>query len=396
MDEQTASASQLHGFCLAALQAMGTPDELSQVVAEALVGANLAGHDSHGLARLPAYAQTVRDGKLHPDARASVVRRRGATASVSAHRGWGQPAARLAADTAADLAREQGVGAIVLQESPHVGRLGDYAERIATAGQLSMVVTNAWVSVAPFGGRDRRLGTNPIAFGVPRAAPRPPIVSDFATSVVAEGKLQVARAYGRSVPPGTIVDSDGRPTEDPNAFYDGGALLPAQGYKGYGLAVAIEALGAEALLLVAAAVGFFFYVIGGALGERFGRQRVLIASAICSTVLTLAFYWVHVVWAIWVLYVFLYQVTNGTWSGTGYAYWAESFPTRVRGTAVGWLGAMFTGGLIIGSGIWTILIGSQGARTMLIVGGGFAVLQLASTFLLPHIRSGQELEEVAT
>jgi MFS family permease len=153
---------------------------------------------------------------------------------------------------------------------------------------------------------------------------------------------------------------------------------------------------AEALLLVAAAVGFFFYVIGGALGERYGRQRVLIASAICSTVLTLAFYWVHAMWAIWVLYVFLYQVTNGTWSGTGYAYWAESFPTRVRGTAVGWLGAMFTGGLIIGSGIWTILIGSEGARTMLIVGGGFAILQLASTFMLPHIRSGQVLEEVAT
>ncbi len=153
---------------------------------------------------------------------------------------------------------------------------------------------------------------------------------------------------------------------------------------------------AEALLLVAAAAGFFFYVLGGALGERFGRQRVLIASAACSTVLTFAFYFVRADWAIWVLYVGLYQVTNGTWSGTGYAYWAESFPTRVRGTAVGWLGAMFTGGLIIGSGIWTILIGSSGARTMLIVGGGFAVLQLASTFMLPHIRSGQELEAVAT
>ncbi len=109
-----------------------------------------------------------------------------------------------------------------------------------------------------------------------------------------------------------------------------------------------------------------------------------------------AFYFVRVSWAIWVLYVLVYQVTNGTWSGTGYAYWAESFPTRVRGTAIGWLGAMFTGGLIIGSGIWTALIGSEGAATMLIVGGGFAVLQLASSFWLPHIRPGQELEEVAT
>jgi MFS family permease len=153
---------------------------------------------------------------------------------------------------------------------------------------------------------------------------------------------------------------------------------------------------AEALLLVAAAFGWFFYVLGGALGERFGRQRVLIVSAAASTLLTFAFYFVRAEWAIWVLYVLLYQVTNGTWSGTGYAYWAESFPTRVRGTAVGWLGAMFTGGLIIGSGIWTILIGVSGAKTMLIVGGGFAVLQLAATFLLPHIRPGQELEEVAT
>ncbi len=243
MDEQTLSAAQLHDLCLALLLALGTPDDLAQVVAEALVGANLAGHDSHGLVRMPTYAQTVRDGKVHPDVRPSVVRRHGATASVSAHRGWGQPAARLAADTATDLARAQGVGGVVLQESPHVGRLGDYAERIAGADQLSMVVTNAWVNVAPFGGRDRRLGTNPIAFGIPRAAGRPPIVSDFATSVVAEGKLQVARAYERSVPPDTIVDSDGRPTEDPNDFYDGGALLPAQGYKGYGLAVAIEVLG---------------------------------------------------------------------------------------------------------------------------------------------------------
>jgi MFS family permease len=153
---------------------------------------------------------------------------------------------------------------------------------------------------------------------------------------------------------------------------------------------------AEALLLVAAGVGFFFYVIGGALGERFGRQRVLISSALAALVLTVGFYYVHASWSIWVLYILVYQATNGTWSGTGYAYWAESFPTRVRGTAVGWLGAMFTGGLIIGSGVWTLLIGSQGARTLLIVGGGFAVLQLASSFLLPNIEPGQELEEVAT
>ncbi|MGH2832585.1 MAG: MFS transporter [Solirubrobacteraceae bacterium] len=153
---------------------------------------------------------------------------------------------------------------------------------------------------------------------------------------------------------------------------------------------------AEALLLVAAGVGFFFYVLGGALGERFGRQRVLIVSALAALVLTVGFYYVKASWLIWALYILVYQATNGTWSGAGYAYWAESFPTRVRGTAVGWLGAMFTGGLIIGSGVWTLLVGSEGARTLLIVGGGFAVLQFASALLLPHIKPGQELEEVAT
>jgi LDH2 family malate/lactate/ureidoglycolate dehydrogenase len=243
MSEQTLSAPELHGLCLDLLRALGTPEDLAAVVGEALVNANLTGHDSHGLIRMPAYAQTVRDGKVHPEARASVVRRQGATACVSAHRGWGQPGARLAAETAIAIAGEHGAGAVVLQESPHVGRLADYAEQIARAGHLAMMVTNAGVNVAPFGGRDRQLGTDPIAFGIPRGDGQPPIISDFATSVVAEGKLQVARAYGRSVAPGTIIDSDGRATEDPEDFYAGGALLPAQGYKGYGLAVAIEALG---------------------------------------------------------------------------------------------------------------------------------------------------------
>jgi uncharacterized oxidoreductase len=243
MSDTTLTSAQLHELCLGLLYALETPADLAEAVARGLSAANLTGHDSHGLVRMPAYAQSVREGKVKPRARAEVVRRRGATACVSAHRGWGQPAAALAAQTASELAFEHGAGAVVLQESPHVGRLADYVEQIAAAGQLAMAVTNAWVNVAPFGGRDRRLGTDPIAFAIPRRGGEPPIISDFATSVVAEGKLQVARARAATVAPGTIIDRDGRPTEDPEDFYCGGALLPAQGYKGYGLAVAIEALG---------------------------------------------------------------------------------------------------------------------------------------------------------
>lgn len=153
---------------------------------------------------------------------------------------------------------------------------------------------------------------------------------------------------------------------------------------------------AMALLLVASGIGYAFYVVGGALGERFGRQRVLTASAFASLGLNVAFYFASATWLIWVVFIVVYQATNGTWSGTGYAYWAESFPTRVRGTAIGWLGAMFTGGLIVGSAVWTVLIGPLGAVTLLIVGAGFAVLQCAAVLLLPHIPPGRELEEVAT
>ena len=172
-----------------------------------------------------------------------MVRRRGATACVSARRGWGQPAARLAAQTAAEIAAELSAGAVALQDSPHVGRMADYVELIATRGQVGMTVTNSRPNVAPFGGRDRRLGTDPIAFAIPRPEGRPPIVVDFATSVRAEGKVRVALAAGRKVPPGTLIDRDGRRSEDPEDYYAGGALLPAERHKGYALAVAIEALG---------------------------------------------------------------------------------------------------------------------------------------------------------
>lgn len=152
-----------------------------------------------------------------------------------------------------------------------------------------------------------------------------------------------------------------------------------------------------AMLLVASAGGWFFYVIGGMLGERFGRQRVLIGSAVLLVALTALWPWLSGDFALWITYFFIYQFSNGTWSGVGYAYWAESFPTRVRGTAIGWLGAMFSGGLLLGSGVWTALIGNfSPVIVWYVVALGFSVIQLLLTFTLPHIPAGQELEEIAT
>lgn len=236
------TAGELRALATRMLVALGTPEDLAGVVAESLLNANLAGHDSHGLGRLPAYADSVRRGKVRPDQRALVVSIRGATGRVCARWGWGQPAARLAVKTVTDIASARGAGAVVVQDCPHIGRLAEYAGLIAARGQLGMVLTNAVALVAPFGGTGRALGTNPVAFGIPCDG-HPAIVPDFATSVVTEGKLELVQAEGRDAEPGTIITADGDPTTKTADFFDGGALLPAQGHKGYGLSLAVEVLG---------------------------------------------------------------------------------------------------------------------------------------------------------
>lgn len=157
------------------------------------------------------------------------------------------------------------------------------------------------------------------------------------------------------------------------------------------------AIEASTLLLVSSGIGYFFYLIGGVLGEFFGRREVLIVTGVLTAPLNLLFMFIQGSgWEIWVLYFFIYQVTNGTWSGAGYAYWGESFPTRCRGTAVGFLGAMFALGLIIGTGVWTALIGVAGPVTTWIVVAVVLALGQYLTFFLRRIPPHQELEEIAT
>jgi uncharacterized oxidoreductase len=239
----TFSHEVLRGVAQTILQGLGTPSDMAQVVSDALIQANIVGHDSHGIMRLREYAQFVRQGHVQPAARPEVRRLRQANVQVDAAHGWGQPAARLAARTAIDLAKDNGIGAVTIIHCGHVGRLGEYVELIANAGMIGMALCNAGPSVAPFGGYTPLMGTNPIAWGVPRGAGQPPLIVDFATASVAEGKLRVARAKGERVAPGLIVDSAGRPSQDPAAFYAGGALLPFGGHKGYGISVMIELLG---------------------------------------------------------------------------------------------------------------------------------------------------------
>ncbi len=170
------------------------------------------------------------------------MNRIGGKAEVDGAWGWGPPAARLAVDTAVELASQNAVSAVTIRRCNHIGRLGEYVERISASGLIGLAMCNAEPVVAPFGGRTRLLGTNPIAFAAPRSASEPPLMIDFATATVAEGKLRVARDSGEMIPTGLIINSEGRPSSDPRDFYSGGALLPFGGHKGYGLSMMAEVL----------------------------------------------------------------------------------------------------------------------------------------------------------
>jgi LDH2 family malate/lactate/ureidoglycolate dehydrogenase len=237
------SADELTSLSRSILEAVGTPEDFAWIVAASLVDANLAGHDSHGVLRLTSYVANVRGGQVHPAARANMEPLGGACARVDGGWGWGQPAAHLATDTATDLARAHGVGLVTINRCNHIGRLGEYVEKLSRAGLMGFMICNSRPAVAPFGGYTRLLGTNPIAWSAPQHDGRKPLVVDIATAAVAEGKLRVAHAAGAAAPPGAVVDKDGHPSEQTAAFYDGGALTTFGGHKGFGLSVMAELMG---------------------------------------------------------------------------------------------------------------------------------------------------------
>jgi uncharacterized oxidoreductase len=239
----TFSADVLTQIAQTLVEGMGTPPDSARLVSSSLVEANLVGHDSHGVMRLPSYAQFLREGLINPEAQPEIKSQHQATAQIDGRQSWGQLGARLAAQTAIDLAYQFGLAAVTIDHCVHIGRVGEYVSTIAQAGMIGLAMCNHYPNVAPFGSRERVMGTNPIAWSVPRASGFEPIVVDFATSAVAEGKLRVARAKGETVAPGLIIDREGRPSQNPIDFYDGGALLPFGGHKGYGLSLMVELLG---------------------------------------------------------------------------------------------------------------------------------------------------------
>lgn len=237
------TADELRRLMREMLEAVGTPAEAAAFVGDSLVDANLAGHDSHGVIRVLHYLEMVRAGAVEPTAEPALIGTDGATARVDGRWGWGQLSMRLATETALALARQHGLGAAAVVRSYHIGRVAPYVEQIAREGMIGLATANAGRAVAPYGSKDRVMGTNPIAWAVPRADGKPPICLDVATSSVAEGKLRVARAKGDPIAPGLILNSEGRPSIDPNDFYAGGALVPFGAHKGSGFSLLAQLIG---------------------------------------------------------------------------------------------------------------------------------------------------------
>ena len=240
---QTRTADELRRLMQGLLEAVGTPAEAARFVGDWLVDANLAGHDSHGVIRILHYFEMVDAGEVDPTAMPVLLGTDGATARIDGGWGWGQLSMQLATETAIELAREYGLGAATVVRSYHIGRVAPYVEQIARGGMIGLATSNAGPAVAPYGGRDRVMGTNPIAWAVPRADGKAPICLDVATSSVAEGKLRVAQAKGEAIAPGLILNSEGRPSIDPNDFYAGGALVPFGAHKGSGFSILAQLLG---------------------------------------------------------------------------------------------------------------------------------------------------------
>jgi uncharacterized oxidoreductase len=218
----------------------------ARLVAENLVLADASGHASHGVGMLPRYIEALVAGGLLPNQHVQVELDTGALLRLDARSGYGQVAGREAMDLGCARARQHGVCVVALANSHHLGRIGHWAERCLEHGLVSIHFVNVVVRpiVAPFGGLDARTGTNPVCIGIPRPGAAP-IVLDFATSRVAQGKTRVAFNRGEPVEPGLILDDRGEPTTDPRftVVPPYGAILPFGEHKGFGLAVAAELLG---------------------------------------------------------------------------------------------------------------------------------------------------------
>jgi uncharacterized oxidoreductase len=234
-------------FAEALFRRVGVPDDEAARVAESLVDANLCGHDSHGLIRVMQYIDAIRDGRSVPGAPFTVLKETAGVLVVDGGKGLGQVQAHRLLKRLIPRAQGLGLAAGTLKHCGHIGRLGEYAEAAAKEKMAFIATVNNHGfgrGVAPPGGKEPRIGTNPLCLGAPTKGD--PVILDIGTSVVAEGKVRVVHNKGQKAPEGWLLDPAGRPTTDPGVLYrePRGSILPLgtphQAYKGFGIGLLLD------------------------------------------------------------------------------------------------------------------------------------------------------------
>ncbi|MYF92631.1 MAG: Ldh family oxidoreductase [Gemmatimonadetes bacterium] len=246
----TLRAEDLDALARACLRQVGVPADDATLIAEHLVEAGLMGHDTHSVLRLPQYVNMVRDGQVEPGAELVVLDESECGGRLSGQWNYGPVTATEAVRWALDKLGDGAVAVVGVRDCNHVARLGRFAEIATRADCISLITANGHggdSAVAPFGGRSRRLPTNPICCGIPTGGAWP-VILDMTTSMLSGGDMRLLRNRGEDAPPGMLIDAEGHPTTKVDAYYGppAGAILPLgfpqSGHKGYGLSVLVDIL----------------------------------------------------------------------------------------------------------------------------------------------------------
>ena len=234
------SHDELTGFATECYQAMGVDTEVARLMADTLVQADLCGHQSHGVMRLFWYAARIKSGATAANAVPEVDGGFGALATMDGKGRLGQVVAHAAMKNAIQLSKQHGLHAVAVRNSGHFGTAMYYTKMAADAGCVGFISTNASPAMAPWGGAEERVGTNPWSWAAP-AGNRPTVMLDIANTAVARGKLYIARQRGESIPDNWAIDVDGNSTVDPDLGI-AGTILPMAGHKGYAISTLMDVL----------------------------------------------------------------------------------------------------------------------------------------------------------
>lgn len=216
------------------------------ILVEHLISANLSGVDTHGIFKIPKYLQQIQDEELLPNSEPEIIKESETTTLISGNWTFGQITAKKAMEIAIKKAKKMGLSISGIVKANHIGRLGYYSEMASNEGMIALIMGGGFseetANAAPFGGKNAVLCTNPISMGFP-AKNETPVIIDFATTKIAGNKVGLARENNEKIPLGNIIDKNGNDTQEPDDFFDGGALLPFGRHKGYALMLAAEFLG---------------------------------------------------------------------------------------------------------------------------------------------------------